>query len=323
MAAQWAAGGRAGMKDCRASTVTAMLDVVQSFLPRILFIENVAGFVKGKGSALPEIKHRLDLINLKEETSYKISWSIVDCALYGVPQHRKRAIIVAARDGLPFTFPPISHLTTPVTAWDAIGDIDPGPTPSLNGRWTELLPCIPEGFNYQWLTSRGGGNELFGYRTRYWSFLLKLARDRPSWTIPASPGPSTGPFHWDNRPLTIRELLRLQSFPIDWTLAGTHRDQVRLAGNATPPLLSEVIGRAMLHQLLERPVPADSPRLRVGHSHNPVPSPVPPGPLPTRFWPLVGPKAPHAGSGLGPGAHPRLSSDSFESASPMASRIDT
>jgi DNA (cytosine-5)-methyltransferase 1 len=142
-----------------------------------------------------------------------------------------------------------THRDVPMRAWDALWDYHEIDPPSPKGSWTDLLPSIPEGSNYLWLTSRGGGPEIFGWRTRYWSFLLKLAKDRPSWTLPASPGPSTGPFHWDNRPLSIRECLRLQSFPDSWELVGTSQERRRLAGNATPPLLAEVFGRAVARDL--------------------------------------------------------------------------
>ena len=77
--------------------------------------------------------------------------------------------------------------------------------PAARGGWADLLPSIPEGQNYLWHTDRGGGRPLFGYRRRFWSFLLKLSKHRPSWTLSAQPGPSTGPFHWTNRPLAVRE----------------------------------------------------------------------------------------------------------------------
>jgi len=299
-AAQWAANGRRGMLDSRANTVRAMLDIIESFLPRVIFIENVAGFVLGSNSALPEIKQRLQSINRKAGTSYALTWAAVDSVVYGIPQHRRRALIVISRDGIIFTFPTPTHAERPVSAWDAIGDIDPGPLPPLTGRWAELLPCIPEGENYQWFTSHGGGAELFGYRTRYWSFLLKLAKDRPSWTIPASPGPSTGPFHWDNRPLTVPELLRLQSFPSDWNVVGSHCEQVRQIGNATPPLLGEVIGREILRQLLGRSITSEMPSLGIPHSSQAVPSARPSADLPASYLTLVGPQPAHPGIGLGP-----------------------
>lgn len=300
-AAQWAKNGRSGMRDPRAHAVTAMLELVESFLPKVVLIENVIGFAKGSGSALSEIENRIDHINHKHKTTYAITWSSVDSADYGVPQHRTRVIIVIARDGRVFQLPSPSGARY-VTTWDAIGHLRPSPLPSIKGRWTELLPCIPEGNNYQWLTSRGGGEEIFGYRTRYWSFLLKLAKDRPAWTISATPGPSTGPFHWDNRPLSVHELLRLQSFPDDWALMGRHYEQVRLVGNATPPLLAEVIGRAILEQLLGRPSEGTHLNLTIAYSAEPPPTPAPPEPVPESFRSLVGPKPAHAGEGLGPGS---------------------
>jgi DNA (cytosine-5)-methyltransferase 1 len=74
-----------------------------------------------------------------------------------------------------------------------LADLREADLPPTQGNYAGLLPSIPEGSNYQYLTARGGGEELFGYRTRYWSFLLKLAKDLPAWTLAASPGPSTGP----------------------------------------------------------------------------------------------------------------------------------
>src|SRR3546814_15139025 len=63
---------------------------------------------------------------------------------------------------------------------------------AIKGKWADLLPSIPEGQNYLWHTERGGGIPLFGWRRRYWNFLLKLAKNKPSWTIQAQPGPATG-----------------------------------------------------------------------------------------------------------------------------------
>ena len=141
--------------------------------------------------------------------------AVVNAADYGVPQHRRRAIVVARRDGGTFAWPPKTHVERPVRAWDAIGSLHlrPSELPETRGAWADLLPSIPEGHNYLWHTDRGGGRPLFGYRRRFWSFLLKLSKHQPSWTLSAQPGPSTGPFHWESRPLAVREILRLQSFP--------------------------------------------------------------------------------------------------------------
>ena len=243
-AAEWTPKGRLGVADRRASTVSAMMVLVDRLLPRALLIENVVGFVQGETSARAAIESAFQEINRRHKTRYRMTWRVVNAADYGVAQERRRAIGIALREDAELASPYSIDSSARIVAWDAIGDL---PTPDSSqypplGRWGRLLPAIPEGENYQWLTSRGGGPEIFGYRTRYWTFLLKLAKRRPSWTISASPGPSTGPFHWDNRHLTVRERLRLQSFPDEWSFAGDLRAQIRMAGNATPPLLAEAFG---------------------------------------------------------------------------------
>jgi DNA (cytosine-5)-methyltransferase 1 len=300
-AAQWSSGARVGMADNRGQAVLGMLDLLEAFLPRALLIENVAGFLRGPVNAAAIIDARLEEINDRRETRYRLSHDVIDASAYGVPQRRQRAIALAFRDGVAPILPDPTHLHEPITAWDALHDVAPGHKPEVLGGYGDLLPSIPEGGNYLWLTDRGGGENLFGYRTRYWSFLLKLARDKPAWTLAASPGPSTGPFHWDNRPLTVREMLRLQSFPIAWNLAGDRRAQTRLAGNATPPLLAEVMGRLLHAQL--RPVTAknlpEHPRLRIERGPRP-PAPRPPCPVPARHRGRIGTHEPHRGTGMGP-----------------------
>ncbi|MFY1597052.1 DNA cytosine methyltransferase [Micromonospora sp. WMMD737] len=311
MAAQWASSGRRGMDDDRAQTVVAMLDLVEAFLPKALFIENVAGFLRGKISASPFISDRLAAINNKHGTAYDLHAKIVDAADYGVPQRRNRVIGIATRDGRAMEMPSPTHADAPVRAWDAIGDLAETDVPPIQGTWAELLASIPEGGNYQYLTARGGGEELFGYRTRYWSFLLKLAKDQPAWTLSASPGPSTGPFHWDNRPLTVRECLRLQTFPDEWHLVGPHRQRIKQAGNATPPLLAEVVGRALLAHLRgasPQGPEQGKPQLLRERQEERVPAAVPPAPVPERFRPLVGSKKAHPGAGKGPSPREAASS---------------
>lgn len=299
-AAQWS-GGRRGMEDERADTVHALLEMVSNFQPRAVLLENVLGFVQGRNSALPAIESHVERMSASGGASYRVHWRLVNAADYGVPQNRKRVMIVLARDDLPFEWPRTTHEGSPVTSWDAIGGLtNQHPLPAPRGKWARLLPTIPPGKNYQWLTSAGGGPELFGYRTKYWNFLLKLDPDLPSWTLSASPGPSTGPFHWENRPLTARECLRLQSFPDEWELPGDLRVQTKLAGNATPPLLAWAFGRSILSALGYADAANQFPRLQtaLGVPDLPVLSIT----LPSDFVDSIGKKDPHPGSGLGPAA---------------------
>ncbi|MEU9196833.1 DNA cytosine methyltransferase [Streptomyces hundungensis] len=304
-AAQWNRGARVGMRDPRAQSIHGMFDLIDSFLPKALLIENVSGFLQGRESAVDVVMERLDSINLKHGTNYDLSWTIVDSADYGVPQHRQRAIAIAYREGQGVVLPKPTHLGRPVRAWDALWDLEEAAKPEPSGYWSGLLASIPEGKNYLHHTARGDGEEIFGWRTRYWSFLLKLAKDRPAWTLPASPGPSTGPFHWENRPLSVREQARLQSFPDAWRFSGVERVQRRVVGNATPPLLAEVLGRSIVAQLglgndderdllISRRPSLLRPRRRVIPGEEPVLS------VPDAYREHIGEKEAHPGHGRGP-----------------------
>lgn len=300
-AAQWSSSGRKGMSDLRAETVHALLKLVRRFQPRALFLENVLGFVEGHHSALSTLKSGLAEINRDVGTSYSLEWQLLNSADYGVPQNRKRVIILAFRDGTAAAWPAPTHVGKQVTAMDAFAGLNEVDRPQATGKWKDLLPSIPEGHNYQWLTSHGGGEEVFGYRTKYWNFLLKLARNAPSWTLSASPGPSTGPFHWENRPLTPRERLRLQSFPDDWNLTGDLRQQIRLSGNATPALLAELVGRAIRSHLGSEIVGSLTLEIaRQNHAYSGLPVFA----VPAGFRMLIGEKAPHGGTGHGPAPRP-------------------
>ena len=226
----------------------------------------------GKSEGLDRILAGIEQINREAGTNYKPVWQVIDAATYGVPQHRERVIIVASRDGKAFKFPKPMHgdrselppdlhsgldgLESYRTTWDALGDLPERPNDpalAMGGKWADLLPSIPEGENYLWHTPRGGGRPLFGWRTRYWSFLLKLAKTRPSWTIQAQPGPATGPFHWTSRRLATQELCRLQTFPDGLSVDCGRNDVQRMLGNAVPSLVAEVIGREIRAQYARRP----------------------------------------------------------------------
>jgi DNA (cytosine-5)-methyltransferase 1 len=239
---------------------------------------------------------------------------VLDAADYGVPQHRERVFVFAARDGSGLAAPPPTRaagvtnesgttLARLADAWDAIGDLDdPDFDPALRpkGRWADLLPSIPEGANYLHHTHRGAGEPLFGWRRRYWSFLLKLAKARPSWTVQAQAGPATGPFHWRSRRLTTRELARLQCFPDDWAFAGGDTSARRQIGNAVPPPIGEVLGLEIRRQLHGHAPVAASPLIPA--LRDDCPAPEPQQQVPDRYLAMRGLQEDHPGPGLGPGA---------------------
>ncbi|MEQ1568127.1 MAG: DNA cytosine methyltransferase [Myxococcota bacterium] len=307
----WASGDSKRLKDPRAETLTAYLHLVELLQPKVVLLENVRGLAyKGKDEGMALLRKELEAINMRRGTRYNPTVFTLDAADFGVPQHRERVFLVASREGQDFTPPAASHggegQPSRVTTWEAIGDMDGEPCPpelKATGKWAALLPSIPEGENYLWHTARGGGQELFGWRTRFWSFLLKLSKSAPSWTIQASPGPATGPFHWRSRLLSTQEILRLQTFPDGYQIVGDRRSAQRQVGNAVPCLLAEVIGEALRCQFFEGSV-----RARMSLQRPPIasmPGPEPVAAVPEVFLRLRGTHAAHPGEGLGPGARSR------------------
>lgn len=196
-----------------------------------------------------------------------------------------------------------------MTAWDAIGHLDSNTWSdhlSLTGRWADLLPSIPEGQNYQWHTPRNktpGSEPLFGWRTRYWSFLLKLAKAKPSWTIQAEPGPATGPFHWKNRLLSVRELCCLQTFPEDYQIRGARRSAHRQIGNAVPCAIGELLGLEVRRQFFGERVRRSLRLIPNRRSDCPAPESV--SAVPVSYLELRDEYKDHPGTGLGPSARRR------------------
>jgi len=295
-AAQWSSSSRSGPSDPRHRHIESFFEIARKFAPKFILIENVQGYIQGPTSALLELEEYTRELAQRTRRPYQLQSRIVDAADYGVPQHRKRAIVVISTSNS-FVWPKKSRVQR--SSWDAIGKPPKlHITESASGRWAGLLNTIPEGQNYQWHTDRGGGSPLFGYRTRYWSFLQKLHRLAPSPTLAASPGPSTGPFHWDSRPLSIWEMLRLQTFPGHWTVCGDRREQVRQVGNATPPLLAERIGRQIAIALNRTP----SRRLcySISKQIDPVSVIEVEQQIPSKYLKYLGVHTPHPGVGLGP-----------------------
>ncbi|MEZ4750942.1 MAG: DNA cytosine methyltransferase [Bdellovibrionota bacterium] len=300
----WVNGDAARLKDPRANTLREYMRVLEDTLPRAFILENVFGLAyKGKDEGLQFLKESLIEINRRKRTNYSFTWKVLNAADFGVPQIRERVFIVGSRDGKEFRFPEprffnqiragandpslelfgeeerIPYRTT----WDALHDLesdDEKAVPSrVGGRWGVLLPSIPEGQNYLYHSERGDGVPIFKWRSRYWSFLLKLAKRLPSWTIQAQPGSAIGPFHWKNRRLTMREMARLQTFPDDIEILGGVSEVQKQIGNAVPSAIGEMLGQEIRRQLFgdkvkgrQKLVPDRAPIAPVEEKVHPVPA---------------------------------------------------
>jgi DNA (cytosine-5)-methyltransferase 1 len=311
----WTNGDALRLADPRAQTLHAYVDAVRAILPQALILENVQGLAyRGKDEGLRLLVRGLTAINKRHRTAYKPQIISLNAADYGVPQIRHRVFVIASIDGTQLKIPPPTHgsgdgLEPWLTAWDAIGDLDVEIWPSElkpTGRWARLLPSIPEGHNYLWHTPRNvehGGQPLFGWRTKFWSFLLKLAKDRPSWTIQAEPGPATGPFHWRSRLLSIEELCRLQTFPRGYEIQGDRRSAQRQVGNAVPSAIAELLGLEIRRQFFGERVRRTLRLLPTRRSECPAPERR--GRVAREYLELRARHDDHPGTGQGPAARER------------------
>lgn len=256
-------------RDPNASLLEEYVRVVAETRPEGFVLENVQAL-----TYKTHAPHFQRLLEALRQLGYNPQWKVLLAADYGVPQLRKRVFIVGRRDGKAFEFPEPTHAGPSETSrtWDtsklphvtasaAFSGLD---TPAaadetVGGKYGELAAEVPPGQNYLWHSERYEGRNEFKWRSRYWTFLLRLHPDRPSTTLQAQPGPYVGPFHWENkndsdgnlraRRLRDNEILRLMSFPDDFILTGNRADRQRQLGNAVPARLGQVVVRALGIQL--------------------------------------------------------------------------
>jgi len=247
---------------------------VEQVRPKVFVLENVPPLLKSA--------EFVEMTKLAEELGYRIEGRILNAADYGVPQTRKRAIVIGSCIGLP-SFPSATHvdplkrnlLNQHFAAWqtvrDAIGHlplvptghdwhIGRNPTPMSIDRYR----CIPEGGNRWnlppdlmpecWKRKIQGGTDLFG----------RLWWDRPSVTIRTEfYKPEKGRYLHPvaHRPITHLEAALLQSFPEKFKFCGSKINVGIQIGNAVPPVLALVIANHMA-AILGAGIPAQ--QLRIG-----------------------------------------------------------
>lgn len=126
--------------DPRNDLVLRYLEVAEALRPKFLVIENVPQMLNhgfdGRLGKLSELVIQM----LEKDLGYKVEVAVVNCANYGVPQLRERAVFIASSIGAA-SLPPATHcdpknakllasgLRPWITVGEAIGDL---PSPTLN-----------------------------------------------------------------------------------------------------------------------------------------------------------------------------------------------
>lgn len=267
------ARGQRFLDDPRNHLYKYFVDLVGLYRPKWLVMENVEGITNiGGGVILQQIIE--DFANIGYELDYKV----INMALYGVPQLRKRAIFVGNNQGAKFNWPEMTHYDNRKNKQHPNIDAQLEPFNSVNYALSDLF--LPQG-NY---FSHRANAQMRGPRNRNAhsepAFTLRVRGDEfalcenPA-TSAFIPGPAPdeeiillepqNEFHelmrnkypsWikyeklksikykklpeliGTRRLTIREQARLQTFP-DWVqFEGKITSKARQIGNAVPPLFS-------------------------------------------------------------------------------------
>lgn len=258
------ASGVAGTRDLRGNLFREYVRLVDHVKPVGFLFENVyriVGANKGKDWA--------QIIAAFKDVGYELRHRILDSADYGVAQHRERLIIVGVRKDvsskLDFLFPRPTHGPDSRSGLPHFGAEmalqgleNSANKQGINGKFGPLLNQIPPGLNYSFFTEKmGHPNPIFAWRSKFSDFLYKADPERPVRTIKAQGGQYTGPFHWENRPFTVEELKRLQSFPDSYHFYGGRSESIKQIGNSVPPQFARILACAVAEQIFGLELPLD------------------------------------------------------------------
>lgn len=252
-------GKRKGIKDGRGKLYLDYVRLIKDIHPLGFVFENVEG-IKQHG-VLNYIQTEL------EKLGYIIECRTLSAADYGVPQKRKRVIVIGCLGVKPI-FPIKTHsrfgdVDTQkwVTVREAFGQIKKGDlfridclSMNHSSEMKKRMAMVPPGGNFHqvpkkylpkcWTNGKHQGQDTFG----------RLLLNEPSITIRTSGyNPTKGRYihPTENRGLNTVEMAVLQSFPKDYIFEGNLKDVGTQIGNAVPPLLARAIGEALKPCLLE------------------------------------------------------------------------
>jgi DNA (cytosine-5)-methyltransferase 1 len=250
-------------KDQRNSLFLQFVRLVRITNPNFVVIENVTGLLAKKNeSTLKAIFKKFEALG------YHLDVKVLEATDYGVPEVRRRTIILGSRLPVQIEFPKASHQKKPVTVGEALKNLktkngtlhnhDLDFAQIKNALDLKRLRAVPEGkgvryekdeqayFKAKSLKLGIDWKKIPENRLRQAKY-YRLDRKKPSPTIMTHRQSYYHPT--EDRYLTQREAARLQSFPNNFIFEGPVSAQWRQIGNAVPPLLGRSIGKAILNML--------------------------------------------------------------------------
>lgn len=229
------AGQRKGLEDKRGQLVYTFISMVQKIRPRCFLIENVRGLVShDQGRTLHHI-----LQKLSEFEGYNVAHKVLNAKDYNVPQKRERLFIVGSKKSIrkQYEFPTAS--TDVCVLKHVLRDVPPSPCASYPDSKKKLFRKIPQGGCWVDLPEdeqraylgksyeSGGGKR---------GILRRLHMEEPCLTLLCTPSQKqTERCHpTEDRPLSVREYARIQTFDDAHEFHGSTASQYRQIGNAVP-----------------------------------------------------------------------------------------
>ena len=250
------AGNQLGFEDTRGTLFFEFARAIKECQPRVFLGENVRGLLEhDNGKTIAAIK------SVIADLGYTlIEPRVLKAIFYKVPQKRERLMLVGIRNDLLlnalFKWPsPYKRIYTLKDALQA-GELYPNAVPVSEGqkypkRKAEILNLVPQGGYWRDLPDElqreymQGSYFLGGGKT---GMARRLAWNAPSLTLTCSPAQKqTERCHpEEDRPLTVREYARIQTFPDAWHFAGPVTSQYKQIGNAVPVNLAAAMGRRLI-----------------------------------------------------------------------------
>ena len=236
-------------------------EFVEALRPELVFVENVPG-AKGR-KAFTEFKRKLP-------REYKSTQGIIPCADYGVPQTRRRFVLIASRLGgidLPAPTHGDGASERHVTVRDAIQDLPEVQAGHEHPAFPDHRSMRLSRLNLERIRNTPEGGDRRNWPKRLWVDCHKQERvahtdtyGRLSWDKPAptlstrcisySNGRYGHPDSTQDRALTVREAARLQTFPDEFQFFGGLTTQAKQIGNAVPVALARTIGQALMEHVM-------------------------------------------------------------------------
>lgn len=250
--------------DSRSFLLLEFLRFVKVLNPELIFVENVPGMQRFSTSQGP-------LAEFVQEVSktHHVSVDTILSADYGVPQTRRRLVLLASRLG-PIELPPPTHGQEAgkphSTVRDWIGSLPPIEAGQEDSEIANHRAMRLSELNHERIRATPEGGDRRDWPKRLWPDCHQGDFDghtdvygRLNWDMPAPTlttkclSYSNGRFGHPNqdRALSAREAARLQTFPNSFQFTGSLTSQGKQIGNAVPVTLARHFGSHLMHHVTE------------------------------------------------------------------------